>query len=210
MAPASGRLAATLLRLPPGAPRRCPALTTPNVAGRRCVLTRSSAAGAVAKMPASDEHADVAVVGPAFVDLDRARRDRRSQPVSCDSTSSADVHDRSRSDLGDAARTNSSARHASPSDGVGPGLLWLARRKGDFGRRKHAADAAHARERGWSKVGDRPRYQNRVSTRHAFTPLRARRGPAASRFQSASRTAFFAMVAAMRLPPASSSATVQR
>ena len=66
------------------------AATMPNVVGRRCVLTRTQRLAAavlldqradVEPRPAADEHADVAIVGPAFVDLDRAHRARTAQPV---------------------------------------------------------------------------------------------------------------------------------
>ena len=57
--------------------------TMPKVVGRRCVLTRSSDLAAAVLLderadvepgPAADEHADVAIVGPALVDLDRCGR----------------------------------------------------------------------------------------------------------------------------------------
>ena len=146
------------------------AATTPKVVGRRCVLMRTQRLAAavlldqradVEPRPAADEHADVAIVGPAFVDLDRCgpRASCRSQSVSCVSTRSADVHvslqKRSSVTL---PEISSSARHASAERRPrSAARLRLRRRQRHFRRRQHAADAAaHARERlDEVQIGDR-------------------------------------------------------
>ena len=66
------------------------AATTPNVVGRRCVLTRSERPAAavffgeradVEPGPAADEDAHVVIVRPPVVDLDRADGARPAEPV---------------------------------------------------------------------------------------------------------------------------------
>ena len=95
--------------------------------------------------PAADEHADVAIVGPAFVDLDRAHRARSPQPVGELRQHALGRRPRLAPEaiLGDAAgEQQQRAPRLGERRPRSAARLRAGGRQRDFGRRQHAADAA--------------------------------------------------------------------